>query len=111
MAGEPIPLHVQQKLDTERIEVRNLYGPTEDTTYSTVYCLDKQGPILIGCPISNTRIYIVDKAGQLNPVGIAGEICISGAGLARGYLRNEALTNVKFIDNPFGKQTGERLYR
>jgi non-ribosomal peptide synthetase component F len=58
MAGESVPLHVQQGLDTQRIEVRNLYGPTEDTTYSTIYRLQKDEPLLIGKPISNTRVYI-----------------------------------------------------
>ncbi len=62
MAGEPIPLHVQQGLDTQRIEVRNLYGPTEDTTYSTIYKVVKDQRILIGKPIANTSIYVLTNA-------------------------------------------------
>ncbi|MEJ7827805.1 MAG: AMP-binding protein, partial [Segetibacter sp.] len=85
MAGEPISLYVQQNLDTERIEVRNLYGPTEDTTYSSVFHLRDGIPVLIGKPISNTKIYILSKENKLVPIGVAGEICIGGAGLARGY--------------------------
>ncbi|MDQ6815235.1 MAG: condensation domain-containing protein, partial [Bacteroidota bacterium] len=110
MAGEPIPVHVQQELDTERIEVRNLYGPTEDTTYSTVYKLRKDQPILIGKPIANTAIYIVNKENQLVPVGVAGEICIAGSGLARGYLEQPVLTSQKFVRNPFSKEEGATLY-
>ncbi|MEO7533477.1 MAG: amino acid adenylation domain-containing protein, partial [Ferruginibacter sp.] len=101
MAGEPIPYHVQQGLDTQRIEVRNLYGPTEDTTYSTIYKIKKDEPILIGKPIRNTQVYIVSKEDKLVPVGVAGEICIAGDGLARGYLNREELTKEKFVPNPF----------
>ncbi|WP_254640141.1 non-ribosomal peptide synthetase [Chitinophaga sp. GbtcB8] len=109
MAGEPIPPRYLDQLDAERIEIRNLYGPSEDTTYSTVYRLKKDGDILIGKPISNTRIYILSEALQLQPVGVAGEICIAGDGLAQGYLNQPELTAAKFIDNPF--KPGERLYR
>jgi amino acid adenylation domain-containing protein len=111
MAGEPIPSHVQQGLDTERIEVRNLYGPTEDTTYSTVYRLRKDEPLLIGKPVSNTSIYIVRGAEELLPVGIPGEICISGSGVTRGYLNRPALTSEKFVSNPFSDESGARMYR
>ena len=80
MAGEPIPLYVQQNLDVERIEVRNLYGPTEDTTYSTNYRLEKDKPLLIGKPIANTQVHILNKEQALNPLGIPGEICLAGIG-------------------------------
>ncbi|WP_217607379.1 condensation domain-containing protein, partial [Chitinophaga sp. GbtcB8] len=109
MAGEPIPPRYLDQLDAERIEIRNLYGPSEDTTYSTVYRLKNDGNILIGKPISNTRIYILSEALQLQPIGVAGEICIAGDGLAQGYLNQPELTATKFIDNPF--KPGERLYR
>jgi amino acid adenylation domain-containing protein len=111
MAGEPIPVHVQQGLDTDRIEVRNLYGPTEDTTYSTVYRLRKDEPLLIGKPVSNTRIYILKGHDQLVPLGIPGEICIAGSGLARGYLNRPELTAEKFVANPFSIAEGPRMYR
>ncbi|WP_217607388.1 amino acid adenylation domain-containing protein, partial [Chitinophaga sp. GbtcB8] len=109
MAGEPISPRYLDQLDAERIEIRNLYGPSEDTTYSTVYRLKNNGNILIGKPISNTRIYILSESLQLQPVGVAGEICIAGDGLAQGYLNQPELTTVKFIDNPF--KPGERLYK
>ena len=110
MAGEPIPLRVLEGLDTINTKVRNLYGPTEDTTYSTISVLEKGKPITIGKPISNTRIYIgID--GALSPIGVTGEVYIGGAGLARGYLNKPELTREKFIKDPFSKETGARLYR
>ena len=111
MAGEPIPFHVHQQLDADRIEIRNLYGPTEDTTYSTVYRLRNGGPILIGHPISNTQVYIVSKHMQIMPLGVTGEICLGGEGLARGYLNKPDLTAEKFIRNPFSNDPEARLYR
>ncbi|RBL90063.1 non-ribosomal peptide synthetase [Chitinophaga flava] len=109
MAGEPIPANVIRQLDCERMEVRNLYGPSEDTTYSTIYRIHSADNILIGRPISNTKIYILGDNDHLQPVGVVGEICISGAGLARGYLNQPALTAEKFVSHPF--IPGERLYR
>jgi len=110
MAGEPIPLQVLQRLNPDKIEIRNLYGPTEDTTYSTVYRIKKGSRPFIGKPISNTAIYIVNPEMELVPVGVAGEICISGAGLARGYLNRFDLTAEKFIANPFSKDLS-KLYK
>ncbi|MBK8549763.1 MAG: amino acid adenylation domain-containing protein [Ignavibacteria bacterium] len=109
MAGEPISIYVQQNLDSDRIEVRNLYGPSEDTTYTTNYRLIKGQPLLIGKPIANTEIYILSKNDQPVPVNVPGEICISGDGVARGYLNREELTAEKFVKNPF--KAGERMYR
>jgi len=109
MAGEPVSPYVQQHLDQDRITVRNLYGPSEDTTYSTVYRMHKGQPLLIGKPIHNTAIYILNPHQQLQPVGIAGEICIGGHGLALGYLNRPELTDEKFIANPF--KTGGKIYK
>jgi len=111
MAGEPVPPGVLERLDTTRTAVRNLYGPTEDTTYSTMSLLEKGKPVTIGKPVWNTRIYILSSGAALSPVGVTGEICIAGAGLARGYLNNEELTAEKFIIDPFSKEAGARLYR
>ncbi|MES2894104.1 MAG: non-ribosomal peptide synthase/polyketide synthase [Bacteroidota bacterium] len=111
MAGEPIPSFVQQHLDTNKIEVRNLYGPSEDTTYSTIYRLQQDQPILIGKPISNTTVFIVGQKNELVPIGVPGEICISGAGLARGYLNMPELTATKFLVNPFDQSAASRMYR
>ncbi|MEJ6981954.1 amino acid adenylation domain-containing protein [Pedobacter sp. P351] len=111
MAGEPVPEQILQNLDTSSIEVRNLYGPTEDTTYSTIYRLKKEAPILIGKPIAGTQIYIVNARHQLCPAGIVGELCISGNGLARGYLNRADLTAEKFVSNPFSNKAGARMYK
>lgn len=109
LGGEQIPQSLVNKIDSERIAFRNLYGPSEDTTYSTIHRFTKSdNRVLIGKPISNTQIYIVDSKIRLVPLGHSGEICISGDGLARGYLYREEITNEKFIANPFGSG---RLYR
>jgi len=109
LGGENIPQTLIDSIDCDRIEIRNLYGPSEDTTYSTMYKFsNKEKKVLIGRPISNTQIYIIDRNLKLIPMGHTGEICISGDGLARGYLFKNELTKEKFIDNPFGKG---RLYR
>lgn len=115
LAGEPLQnALVQQLYQLEHIQqVFNLYGPTEDTTYSTVALIQKGAKEIpsIGRPIANTQIYLLDS--RLNPVpdGGEGEIYISGAGLARGYLNSPELTNEKFIVNPLGNQPGSRLYK
>ncbi|MHA4842635.1 amino acid adenylation domain-containing protein [Flavitalea antarctica] len=111
LAGEPISQFVQQRLDVKTREVRNLYGPTEDTVYSMVFRLKQGEPVLIGKPISNTCIYILNDSQQLQPVGITGEICIAGAGISRGYLHRPELTDSRFVLNPFSKTTGSRMYK
>jgi amino acid adenylation domain-containing protein len=89
----------------------NLYGPTETTIWSSAGRIEPgASPIVIGRPIANTHIVIVDAAGQPVPVGVAGEIWIGGAGVATGYWRNPALTAAKFLDDPF-VEGGGRIYR
>ncbi len=110
LCGEPLPYSVKEALNYKRIQVRNLYGPTEDTVYSTCYLLQDEDTImLIGKPIDNTKVYILDKAMKPLPPGVAGELWLSGDGLAEGYLYNEALTAERFIVSPF--EPGERLYK
>jgi amino acid adenylation domain-containing protein/non-ribosomal peptide synthase protein (TIGR01720 family) len=112
LAGEPLQNQVVQQI-YQRSQVKrvfNLYGPSEDTTYST-FSLLEQGATTsptIGRPISNTQIYILDQYLQPVPVGIPGELHINGAGLARGYLNRPELTQEKFIPNPFDT---DRLYK
>ncbi|MCE3228486.1 MAG: amino acid adenylation domain protein, partial [Bacteroidetes bacterium] len=105
MAGEPIPPEYIRKLDLKRIEVRNLYGPTEDTTYSTVYRISDEKTVCIGKPIDGTRVYVLSESGELLPVGVTGEIHIGGDGLSRGYLNKEDLTQEKFISDPYIPET------
>ncbi|MBN3989151.1 MAG: amino acid adenylation domain-containing protein [Nostoc sp. NMS2] len=90
----------------------NAYGPTEATVWSTVAeisTMSEKPPI--GRPIANTQIYILDKYLQPLPIGIIGELYISGEGLAQGYLNRPELTIEKFIPNPFSDKKGARLYK
>ncbi|MCB2298641.1 non-ribosomal peptide synthetase, partial [Clostridium tagluense] len=98
--------------DRNNIELVNLYGPTEaavDVTYYDCKSESYTGIIPIGKPIDNISIYVVDKAHKMIPVGVAGELCISGVGLARGYLNNLELTAEKFVENPF--VSGDKMYK
>ncbi|WP_141554470.1 AMP-binding protein, partial [Xenorhabdus kozodoii] len=89
------------------------YGPTETTTFATVYEIDEcvGRKIPIGQPIGNTRIYILDTHGQPVPVGVAGEMYIGGAGVARGYLNRPELTAERFLADPFTAEPGARMYK
>lgn len=94
------------------IDYYNAYGPTECTVCVSIYKVTKndfdKSIISIGKPIANTRVYILDENLQVLPVGVSGKIYVSGTGLARGYLNKTALTNEKFISNPFTE--GTQLY-
>lgn len=109
MAGEPLPQRYADQLLSKGIVVRNLYGPSEDTTYSTCYKMQAGDEVLIGSPVSNTQLYILDKRLDIRPIGAVGEIYLSGDGLALSYLNKPDLTADKFITHPF--RTGERLYK
>ncbi|WP_298510495.1 non-ribosomal peptide synthetase [uncultured Kordia sp.] len=109
--GDTMILTGGDKLQKYANNVINNYGPTESTVVATSIKLQEYSgnTIPIGKPISNTQIYILDDNLQLQPIGIKGEICISGKGLSRGYLHREELTNSKFIPHPFIE--GEKLYK
>jgi tyrocidine synthetase III len=112
LAGEPLTSRVIQGIDLQYTEVRNLYGPTEDTTYSTCFRItDNQSEIIpIGKPIHNTSVYILDPESLgAQPVGVTGELFLSGKGLAREYLNKRDLTAQSFLPSPFA--SGEKLYR
>ena len=91
----------------------NAYGPTETTVCASMYeasAEDRREPP-IGRPIDNFKLYVLDAHWQMLPVGVPGELCVGGVGLARGYLGRPDLTAEKFIPNPFAGKPGERLYR
>jgi amino acid adenylation domain-containing protein len=90
----------------------NVYGPTESTTFASWHLIEHANgtSIPIGRPIANTTLYVVDEYLAALPIGMAGELCIGGDGLAHGYHRRPALTAERFIPNPFGP-AGSRLYR
>ena len=95
-----------KKVNNKELIISNVYGPTEccvDAACNniTINNLKKYLNIPIGKPIDNVRIYIVDKNNKLMPIGVAGELCISGYGLSRGYLNNKELTEEKFVANPY----------
>jgi amino acid adenylation domain-containing protein len=116
VSGEALaPSHVRQfnNILGNRIGARltNLYGPTEATVDVSYYDCPPHNDfekVPIGRPIHNTKLYVI-RDGRQVAVGEAGELCIAGVGLARGYLNNQALTDEKFVDNP--GNPGERIYR
>jgi len=110
--GEAFPRDLASELIERAGSVWNMYGPTETTIWSTCYQLrNTDGPILIGKPIANTEIYILDRHMQPVPVAVPGELYIGGAGLARGYLNRPELTAEKFVSNPFNKDPNTRIYK
>jgi amino acid adenylation domain-containing protein len=113
LAGEALPQSLVSNLysSTKVRKVYNLYGPTEDTTYST-YTLTPAGePVTIGRPLPNTQAYVLDSSGNPQPVGVPGELYLAGAGLARGYFGRPEQTAERFLKNPFAKDAGARMYR
>ncbi|MBB4636057.1 non-ribosomal peptide synthetase [Longimicrobium terrae] len=97
------------------VSVIHCYGPTETTTYAITHPVREVAAgartLPLGRPISNTRVYLLDAAGEPVPVGAAGELYIGGAGVARGYLDRPGLTAERFVPDPFGGELGARLYR
>jgi amino acid adenylation domain-containing protein/non-ribosomal peptide synthase protein (TIGR01720 family) len=93
----------------------NAYGPAEATITVSVYEASADGdsaaPPPIGKPLTNMRMYVTDRWLNPLPIGVAGELCVGGIGLARGYLNSAALTAEKFVPDPFSGDTGGRLYR
>ena len=113
LAGEPLPSSLVKKIyeQPQINRVFDLYGPSEDTTYSTFTLRHPNGPTTIGRPISNTRVYLLDSGLQPVPTGVPGELYLGGAGLARGYLNRPELTASAFICDPFSGERGARLYK
>jgi amino acid adenylation domain-containing protein len=111
LAGEPLPASLVDEIykQTQVERVFDLYGPSEDTTYSTFAPRLPQSPATIGRPISNTRVYLLDQDLQPVPIGVPGELYLAGAGLARGYLNRPEVTATAFVPDPFG--ANGRLYK
>ncbi len=112
LAGEPLKQSLVDRLYQQPSikQVYDLYGPSEDTTYSTWTPREAGGRPSIGRPLHNTQSYLLDADLQPVPTGAAAELHLAGAGITRGYLGKAALTAEKYVPNPFST-TGERLYR
>ncbi|HEX7184129.1 MAG TPA: non-ribosomal peptide synthase/polyketide synthase [Thermoanaerobaculia bacterium] len=89
----------------------NVYGPTECTVDTTIQPVGGAAAPALGRPLDNVRIYVMDPRFQPVPIGVAGELCIGGEGVARGYFGRPALTAEKFVPDPFVSAAGVRLYR
>ncbi|KAB8332381.1 amino acid adenylation domain-containing protein [Scytonema tolypothrichoides VB-61278] len=114
-SGEELPKKLEERFFARLgCELHNLYGPTEaaiDVTFWQCKPESNRQKVPIGRPIANTQIYILNPDLQPVPIGVPGELHISGAGLALGYLNRPETTAEKFIPNPFSSEPGSRLYR
>jgi len=113
IGGEAFPVALAKQLRSlVKGDLLNMYGPTETTIWSTTHQLPPDSARApVGRPIANTEIYILDHNLLPVPVGIAGELMIGGAGVARGYLGRPELTAQRFIRDPFNRNGAKRLYR
>lgn len=119
VGGEALHLSHVEYLSGKKLNVAivNEYGPTEATVGCSTYTFNTaennealENGIPIGKPIDNTQLYIVNEKNVLVSIGVAGEICIGGAGVAKGYLNRPDLTSEKFIANSFGNDEGDIIY-
>src|SRR5690606_7737322 len=112
VGGEPLPPELARELLDRGADVWNMYGPTETTIWSTCWRVDQpERGIVIGRPIANTQVHIVDDHGVRCPIGATGEVWIGGDGVAIGYLGRPELTAERFLPDPFSSSDGGRLYR
>jgi amino acid adenylation domain-containing protein/FkbM family methyltransferase len=115
VGGEALPVNTAKKYLSSNLTAKldNMYGPSEITVYSNYHPInelaEKASTVPIGKPTANSTIYILSDNLEILPIGVVGEICIGGLGVARGYLNSPKLTSEKFIENPFVK--GERIYK
>jgi len=98
-----------------RLRLLHVYGPTESTAFATAFEVvsvsEGDSSVPIGSAIANTQIYILDPHGQPAPIGVEGEICIGGVGIALGYLGQPRLTAERFVPNSFSEEIGALLYK
>jgi amino acid adenylation domain-containing protein len=112
LAGEPLAQGLVAEIERQTgVRVLDLYGPSEDTTYSTFARRRGDEPATIGRPLSGGRAYLLDRWQRPAVAGAPGEVWLGGAGLARGYLHRPDLTAERFVPDPFAEAPGGRLYR
>jgi acyl-CoA synthetase (AMP-forming)/AMP-acid ligase II len=110
--GEALSRKLADEILQRAGELWNLYGPTETTIWSTVERVEPgSAAISIGRPIANTQVHILDAASAPTPIGVSGEICIGGDGVAMGYHARPELTAERFMADAFAERGGRRLYR
>jgi amino acid adenylation domain-containing protein/thioester reductase-like protein len=107
--GEALSEELKRRFVQTKSELWNLFGPTETTIWSTVHQELPGNATNIGKPIANTQVYIIDHNSNIVPIGVPGELCIAGDGLARGYFNRPELTAEKFVANPFSNSS--KLYK
>ncbi|MFJ8313022.1 MULTISPECIES: amino acid adenylation domain-containing protein [unclassified Streptomyces] len=110
VGGEALSQSLADTLTHHAAQVTNLYGPTETTIWSTAAELTPGEPVTLGRPVWNTGVLVLDAGLRPVPVGVAGELYVMGAGLARGYVGRPDLTASRFVACPFGPE-GTRMYR
>jgi amino acid adenylation domain-containing protein len=112
LGGEPLPAALVDALYAGGVErVYDLYGPSEDTTFSTVALRRPGGPVTIGRILPNSRAYVLDAGLRPVPVGVPGELYLGGRGVTRGYLGRPSLTAGRYVPDPLGGEPGARMYR
>ncbi len=109
--GEALPRDLAGELTRRAGSLWNMYGPTETTVWSTCHRVTGSGRILIGKPIANTTVYILDERMTPVPIGVPGELHVGGDGVTRGYLNRPELTAERFVHDPFSSTPGSRLYK
>jgi amino acid adenylation domain-containing protein len=108
--GEPLPRELADRLLATGADLWNMYGPTETTIWSSIAHIQTNTPVTVGKPIGNTQMYIVDEQLRPVPIGVPGELCIGGDGVAKGYFKRPGLTAERFVANPFDNSS-TTLYR
>jgi len=110
--AEPLTPELAQALQPRLSQLWNLYGPTETTVWTLGQRIDDAAAaITIGTPIPNTHVCVLDAGGQPVPLGVTGELCIGGVGVARGYLQRPELEAERFVADPWSEGGAGRLYR
>jgi amino acid adenylation domain-containing protein len=110
VGGEPCSPELIERWSAPSRRVLNVYGPSETTVYATTAEVLPGRPVVIGKPVANTRVYVLDHRLCPVPTGVTGEIYLAGLGLARGYASHPGMTAERFVASPFGPP-GSRLYR